>query len=229
MGILGILGFGKKEKPPFKVPREVSALRTRIDAEERENYPNLDRYKEIRRDAERVFKNLDAIIAARAYADEAIRIEEDIRKKLERLTQKIRNNMREAKKEGSQDYVEKNIDYLERKSTRNNAKTLFTEFLDAHELFITCCNEGRAERGEEIDSATARLINAMAELNINFFTPHGQDRELQGLKEKTLAKAAALEAYFKENAARLEEKRMKERISSNIQKILAAAKRLSSQ
>ncbi|HEX9022138.1 MAG TPA: hypothetical protein VF903_12860 [Nitrospirota bacterium] len=226
MGILDLFAFGKKEKPPFKVPREVSALRTRIDAEDRENYPNLERYKDIRRDAELVYKRLHALIAEGQYAEEAIRIEEDIRKKLERLTQKIKNNMREAKKEGSQDYVDKNIDYLERKSIRNSAKTLFTEFLDAYELFLACCNEEKGGRGEAIDSAAVALINTMAELNISFFTVHDRDMEIQGLKEKTLAKVAGLDDYFRENTARLEENGMKARVAANLQKLSVAAKRL---
>ena len=37
MGIADIFGFGKKEKTPFKIPREVSELRTRIETENREN------------------------------------------------------------------------------------------------------------------------------------------------------------------------------------------------
>jgi hypothetical protein len=227
MGIADMFGFGKKEKTPFKVPREVSALRTRIDAEERENYPNLGRYKEIMRDAERACENLNVLIAGKEYSEEAIRIKEDIRKKLDGLANKIKSNMREAKKEGSQDYVEKNIDYLERKSTRDKAKTLFTDFLEAYDLFMASCNEGTAAQRGAIDSATETMIHSISDLNSTYFKVHGQDREIRGLKEKLLEKAAALDAFFKEHAARLEGGGLKAYADLDVQRIVAATKKIS--
>lgn len=227
MGIADIFGFGKKEKTPFKLPREVTELRTRIETENRENYPNLIRYQEIIRDSKLVNKRLQDIIAQKEHAAEASRIMEDFKNKLARLAEKIEKNKKEARKEGKQDYVERNIDYLERKSMRNNAKTLFTDFLEAHELFLVFCKEGRSGQEDALDSATARLINAITELHYKFFRAHGQDTEIRGLKDKTLGKISELAKFFEENEGSLQEKGLKNRVETNLTKLLDAAKVLS--
>ncbi len=229
MGIADIFGFGKKEKTPFKIPREVSELRTRIDTENRENYPNLVRYQEIVRDAKSVKIKLHDLIAQKEHAAEAGRIIDDLKNKLARLAEKIEKNKQEARKEGKQDYVEKNIDYLERKSMRNNAKTLFTVFLEAHELFLAFCKNGRPGQEDALDSATTRLINAITELHYNFFKAYGQDTEIRGLKDKTLGKISELAKSFEENEGSLEEKGLKTRAETNLKKLLEATKGLSAQ
>jgi hypothetical protein len=227
MGIADLFGFGKKEKTPFKIPREVSELRTRIETENRENYPNLVRYQEIIRDAKLVKIKLQDLIAQKEHAAEAGRIIDDLNNKLARLAEKIGKNKQEARKENKQDYIEKNIDYLERKSMRNNAKTLFTDFLEAHGLFLAFCKEGRPGQEEALDSATARLINAITKLHYNFFKAHGQDTEIQGLKDKTLVKISELAKSFEENEGSLQEKGLKGRAETNLKKLLDAAKGLS--
>jgi predicted outer membrane protein len=227
MGIADLFGFGKKEKAPFKIPREVSELRTRIETENRENYPNLVRYQEIIRDAKSVKMKLQELIAQKEHAAEASRIMDDLQNKLARLAEKIGKNKQEARKENKQDYVEKNIDYLERKSMRNNAKTLFTDFLEAHTLFLVFCKEGRPGQEEALDSATARLINAITELHYNFFKVYGQDSEIRGLKDKTLVKISELVKSFEENEGNLQEKGLKTLTEMNLKNVLIAAKGLS--
>ncbi len=227
MGIADIFGFGKKEKAPFRIPPEVSELRTRIETENRENYPNLVRYREIIRDAKLVSKKLHDLIAQKEHAAEASRILDDLKKKLTRLAEKVEKNKQEAKKEGKPDYVESNIDYLERKSMRNKAKTLFTDFLEAHESFVVFCKEGRPGQEDALDSATARLINAVTELQYNFFKAYGQDTEIRGLKDETLGKISVLTKTFEENEGSLQEKGLKTRVETNLKNLLEATKGLS--
>ena len=157
MGIADFFGFGKKEekkKTPFRIPAEASAISTIIDAENRENYPKLARYQEIAKGVKDVFAKLDAIIAQGEHAEEAIRIKEDIKKKMGQLTEKINKNKEAAKKENDEDYVADNMAYLERKSMRNQAKTLFTECLYAIEAIMKCCKEERLKNRTMIESAT---------------------------------------------------------------------------
>ena len=130
MGIADLFGFGKKGKKPFKIPKEVIELRDRIKAEERENYPTLAHYQEIVREADQVYDILNAIIRKKDHAEEASGIKEDVRKKMEGLSAKIKRNLHEAQRESKPDFVGKNIDYLNRKSIRNHAKTLFTKLLE---------------------------------------------------------------------------------------------------
>jgi len=160
----------------FRVPREVVALRGRIEMESKENFPNLARYEEIVRDADAVYRSLDKIIANIEHADDAARIQDDIRKKLDALGVKIKSNVNEGR-----DYIEKNIDYLERKSTRNSAKTLFTEFLEAYELFLSRCREGKSGQGASLDSATDAMINGLSTLNSRFIKVYPKDHEIQEL------------------------------------------------
>jgi hypothetical protein len=227
MGLGDIFGFGKEEQKPFKIPREVTALRIRIEAENRENFPSLVRYKEMIKDAELVYKNLNDMIKNKEHVEEAIRIREDIKKRMEGLAEKIYKNIRESKKEGKEDYVEKKIDYLERKSIRNQAKTLFTEILLEVESIITFCKEGRLEHERTIDSAMIALIKTISELNNNFFKEHGGDKEIKGLKEQVLKRMSDLSNFFKENKACLKEKGLEVEAESNLKKIHEMIKKLS--
>jgi hypothetical protein len=227
MGIGDIFGLGKKEKVAFKVPRDVLELRTRIEAEQRENFPNAARYEEITRNAKQVVSMLQDIVAQKEHAAEASKIMEDIKNRLAKLADKIEKNRQETKKEGKQDYVEKNIDYLERKSIRNSAKTLFTDFLDAYESFIACCKDGKPGQGEAMHSAAVRMIKAMSELHHNFFKKHGQDTEISGLRDMILEKISALDELLRNNDTTLEQNGLKERALATLYKFKEAVKVLS--
>jgi hypothetical protein len=229
MGIGNLFGLGKNEKIAFKVPREVSELRTRIEAEQRENFPNSVRYQELTRDAKQLINVLQDVIAQKEHAAEAGKIMEDIKNKLAKLADKIEKNRLEAKKEGKQDYVEKNIDYLERKSIRNHAKTLFTDFLNAYESFIACCKDEKPGQGEAMHSAAVQLLKAMSELHHNFFTKHGQDTEISGLRDMILEKISALGELVRKNEKTLEMNGLKERALANLYKFREAAQTLSEQ
>jgi hypothetical protein len=147
---------------------------------------------------------------------------------MEMLAEKIRNNMRGAKKQDGRDYVEKNIDYLERKSVRNSAKTLFTEFLEAHELFMKCCKEGRPDDKRAIEAAAAHLIKILSDLDRDYARVYREDMEIQGLKTKAFDKITDLINFFKEHRPHFEEKGLKTIVETSIQKILDAPKALSS-
>jgi len=218
MGFGDLFGFGKKEEAPFRVPREISELRTRIETEGRERYPSVDRYKEITRIASSVYDYLDGMIAKKEHAEEATRVREDIRKKLEGLGEKIQRNADEAKKEGKQDYVERNIDYLERKSMRNHAKTVFTEFLEEAERVKIFCAGGRLENGQTIESVIAKLFKTLSELSHNFIQKYGNDTDIQALKDKTLEKLSELDALFREHRMRFREKGLEANVEASLAK-----------
>jgi hypothetical protein len=225
MGIANIFGFGKKEekkKTPFRIPAEASAISTIIEAENRENYPKLDRYQEIVNGVKDVFTQLDAIIAKGEHAEEAIRIKEDIRKKMGQLTEKINKNKEAAKKEYNQDYIENNMEYLERKSMRNQAKTLFAECLDAIESIMKCCKEERLKNGTTMESATDELIRAMSALNNSYFKKHVEDKEIKNMREELLKKIEGLNNYFEKNRDRIKEQGLEERARSVIAEIARA-------
>jgi hypothetical protein len=224
---MGLFGIGKKEKPPFKIPREVTALRNSIESESRENFPNLARYQEIAREAELVCRNLDAVIAQKEYAEEAARLRDDIKSRIARLADKISRNRKGAAKEDKEDYVERNIDYLRRKSVRNNAKTLFTEFLEQLESIKKCCRGERVDHDRTMDSIAMDLIKTVSALNSNFFRQHGADREIVGLKNEVLSKLAGLNRFVSENKARIAEQGLETKAASNMMKLLALVKDIS--
>lgn len=219
MGIGDMFGFGKKEKKPFRTPKEVYDLRAKIEKEERENYPNLAHYKVLARDAEAVYGTLKAIIAKQEYADEAIKVRDDIKKRMDKLAAKIKINIKESKKERDPDYMEKKIDYLERKSTRDKAKTLFVEFLEECDLFMKICNEGRCEHPETLYATTEKVIKTVSDLHDNFIMVY-DDKEIQGLQEKALAKILALTRYCEENRACLETQGLRADVEPNVNKLL---------
>jgi predicted ribosome quality control (RQC) complex YloA/Tae2 family protein len=227
MGIGDLLGLGKKEKVAFRAPREVSELRTRIDAEQRENFPNAARFQEITQYAKQIIEILQDTVAQKEHSAEATKIIDDIKNRLAKLADKIEKNKREANKEGKQDYVEKKIDYLERRSTRNSAKTLFIDFLDSYEVFIACCKDGKPGQGEAMHSAAVQLLKVMSELHHNFFKKHGQDTEISGLRDKILEKISALDDVVRENERTLESSGLKERALANLYKLKEAAAVLS--
>jgi cell fate (sporulation/competence/biofilm development) regulator YlbF (YheA/YmcA/DUF963 family) len=218
MGIADMFGFGKKA--PFRAPREVADIRNKIAAELRENYPNLARYRVIKNEVEWVVQQMNDLIAEKEYSAEAMSIRDELQKRIDDLTAKIKKNTSESAPEGGQDYVEKNIDYLERKSIRNKAKTLFTVFLEAQEAFTEYCREGRRDQVIEVGRVTDKIIDTVAELSSKFFKKYGQDKEIQGMQEKVLAKISELNDSFKENSGRLEQQGLKTAVDANVQKIL---------
>ncbi len=229
MGIADIFGFGKKEakkKAPFRIPAEAAAISTIIDAENRENFPKLARYQEIEKDFEFVLSRIDAIIAQGEHAEEAIRIKEDIKKKMGQLTEKINNNKAAAIKDNKEDYVADNMAYLERKNMRNQAKTIFAECLDAIESIMKCCKEERLKNGTTMESATDELIRAMSALNNSYFKKHVEDKEIKNMREELLKKIEGLNNYFEKNRDRIKEQGLEERARSVIAEI-ARATRLS--
>jgi hypothetical protein len=230
MGIADIFGFGKKEEKkntPFRIPAEASAISTIIDAENRENYPKLARYQEIVKDVKVVFAQLDAIIAQGEHAESAIRIKEDIKKKMGQLTEKINKNKEAAQKESNEDYVANNMEYLERKGMRNQAKTLFTECLIAIEAIMKCCQEKKLKNGTTMESATGELIKAMSALHTDYFKKHSDDKEIKSIREELLRKIKGLNAYFETNRDRIKEQGMEEHAQSVLAEIARAAGRLS--
>lgn len=228
MGIADIFGFGKKEKRTLlKIPGEVSAIRTRIEAENRENYPNLARYQEIVKSVKVVFAQLDAIIAQGKYAEEAVRTKEDIKKKMGQLTEKINRNKEAAKKESNGDYVASNMEYVERKSMRNQAKTLFTECLDAIEAMMKCCQKEKSKDGTMIESATGELLKAMSALHNDYFKKYGDDKEIKNMREELLKKIEGLNNYFEQNKDRVKEQGLEEQARSVLAEIANAARNLS--
>jgi hypothetical protein len=229
MGIADIFGFGKKEKKkkaPFRIPAEATAISTIIEAENRENYPKLDRYKEIVDGVRNVFTQLDAIIAKGEHAEEAVRIKEDIRKKMGQLTEKINKNKEAAKKEHNEDYIENNMEYLERKSMRNQAKTLFTECLDSIEALMQCCQGDPSKNTAMIDSATNGLVKGMSVLHNDYFKKHAEDKEIKNMKEELLKKIEGLNTYFEKNRNRIKEQGLEDQARSVIAEIARATRRL---
>ena len=230
MGIADIFGFGKKvgeKKTPFRIPAEASAISTIIDAENRENYPKLARYQEIVKQVKVVSAQLDAIIAQGEYAEAAIRIREDIKKKMGQLTEKININKEAAQKENNEDYIADNMEYLERKSMRNQAKTLFTECLDAIEAMMQCCQGERPKNKTMLESATGELIKAMSALHTAYFKKHSDDKEIKSIREELLKKIEGLNAYFETNRDRIREQGLEEHALSVLAEIARATKRLS--
>ena len=220
MGFANMFGLGKKKtKIPFKVPGAVSALRAGIEDENRENYPKLARYQEIVNSARVTYKQLDVIIEQAEYAEEATRIKEDLQKRMDRLTQKINANKREAGKEEGKDYVESNLAYLERKGRRNQAKTLFTECLDAFESIMTYYKGEHLKHGATIEAVTGDVVKAIATLKNDFFKVYGEDKEIKEIRAKLLEKIQDLNAFFKENKEGLKEKGLETKARSVLKEI----------
>jgi len=101
MGISKLLGFGKKgQSKDTKVKMlaqaslEVNLLRGRIDAENRENFPNLANYKDLYKDAQAVYRILDTMIVNKDHADDALRMRDDLKNKLDALGAKIKRNLK---------------------------------------------------------------------------------------------------------------------------------------
>jgi len=186
MGLIKKIGFGKKD--PFKAPQEVMVLRMKIEAENRENFPHLARYKELVREAGQVYQLLDAVVTQKRYAEEAARISEDIRKRLDGLAERIRNNARDAAAEAGSGSGDTKMDRLAQKSIRDSAKTLFTEFLEGHDQLSSCIHDAKPGCVRNVDALSSAMIRAMTALNDDYFTKHGSDSEIAGLKILLLTK-----------------------------------------
>jgi len=85
--------LSSKIRKVLPIDREVNSLRSRIDSEYRENFPSLERYKELCKDADVVCRFLDSMIAKKDHEHDAIRLRGELRKKIEVLGAKIRSNL----------------------------------------------------------------------------------------------------------------------------------------
>ena len=227
MGFIKKIGLGKKE--PYRVPREAVALRTKIEAESRENFPHLARYKDLMRDAAQVYALLDAEVAKKTYAEEAAKLGDEIRKKLDGLAERIRTNAREAAAEaGGDSGGDAKMDMLAQKSMRDSAKTLVAAFLEAHERLFSCIQDAAPGCSGAVDAASTAMIRAMASLNEDYFTKHGNDSEIAGLKELVLSKTADIDRSFNENRSRLRELALESAIEPQVRRLLTASRGLSS-
>ena len=103
MGISKLFSLKIKEKSKGKdtevkmvsqVSLEVNSLCSIIDSECRENFPNVARYKDLYREAQVVYRTLDAMIVNKDHADDGIKMREDLRKKLDVLGAKIKRNVK---------------------------------------------------------------------------------------------------------------------------------------
>jgi hypothetical protein len=220
--VLGrLFGLGKQTEP-FRAPREVNAVRMRIDSESRENFPNLSRYKEIARETEVACSLLDDLIVQGAYADEARKSRDDLQRKLSVLAAKIKGNMRDGRQEkGGADFVDKNIDYLERKSMRNGAKDLFVDFLEAHDAL------SQSSGLDALEASTLRIVTVLTDLNERFLRPFPADQELQSVRAQVLEKMTGLNAFFNENKDRFVELDMLEVAAASQRRLAEAARSLS--
>jgi hypothetical protein len=224
MGIADLFGFGKKTKPPFKIPGYVSALRTKIEDENRENYPNFARYQEILNNTRVTYKKLGDIISQGEYVKEALRIKEDLEKRIDRLTEKVNKNKLEAKQESGTDYVESNLEYLERKSRRNQAKTIYTECLESFESITAYFKEERMKHGTSLESVIGELRTAISTLNKNYLNIYGKDKEIQEIRGKLLGKVRDLNDFIEENKERLKEKGLESKAQSTLREINESSK-----
>jgi hypothetical protein len=101
MSIVKIFGLriGKEKSLSTKIrkvlpiDRAVQSLRSRIDSEYRENFPSLARFKELCADAAYVNGILDSMIEKKEHGDDAIRMRDELGKKIEALGAKIRSNL----------------------------------------------------------------------------------------------------------------------------------------
>jgi len=82
-----------KVKKSHPISQEVNSLHSRIDSEYRENFPSLARYKELCMDATAVYRILDSMIERKNHEDDASKMRDDLRKKLDALGAKIRANL----------------------------------------------------------------------------------------------------------------------------------------
>jgi predicted transcriptional regulator len=219
MGIADMFGLGKKTKIPFRIPGDVSALRSRIAEENRENYPNFAKYQDIFNDVRVTCKKLDDIIARTEYGEEAFRVKEDLKKRMDHLTEKVNKNRNEAMQEDGKDLVVDNLEYLERKGRRDQAKTLFTECLEAFESIMTYYKEERLKHGSSIEAVTGDLIKAIESMNKNFFKIYGEDREIKELISKLLEKIQDLNEFFEANELSIKEKGLDIKARSGLKEI----------
>jgi hypothetical protein len=209
---------GKEEKKPFRIPREIADLRMRIETESRERYPRLASFQEITKKAEIIYHYLDNIISQKEHAEEAARIREDIRIKLDGLGKKIDANLQEARKEDKKDYVESNLDYLQRKIMRDSAKTLFIALLETADFVERFARGDRSEPERRIESVVEEYFKNLSELNIKYFQVHGTDLEVQALKERTLRKLTEFDTVFQTNRSRFREHGLESIVESGLDK-----------
>ncbi|MFA5073158.1 MAG: hypothetical protein WC539_04600 [Nitrospirota bacterium] len=228
---MGLFDFGKQEKKPFKVPQEIHQVRMHIEAETQERYPRLHRYQEIVFEIKSAYKALDVLASQHAYSTEIQKIKEDLGRKLDTLRKKISANKLESGYDensyvekntsrlgNKQDFMERNIDYLERKSMRNNAKTLFTDFLDDSETILLFANQEKMPSEKNMESVIHHLFQTVSDLNSQFFKLFAADVEIQSLKKKTLEKIIEIDACFNEQRSFFRSRGLEPNLELQLQK-----------
>jgi len=221
-----LFGFGKKEKPPFKTPQEVIALRSRIETLTRENFPNLAQFREIASEAERVYKSLNAVIAAKDYATEATKLRDDLAARLSRLVAKINKNRQEAAKNDKEDYIDDNLEYLQRKSVRDTAKSLFADFLEQCQALRKCFRAEPMEHNRTVESISLELIRTLTDLNSRFFKEHSADKEIDSMKHEVLQGITELKDFLDQNRQAINDLGLGTRAEAAVTKITTAAKEI---
>ena len=223
MGIGDRFGFGKKE--PYRVPREIAVLRTRIEAEARENFPQLARFRELEQEAKQVYRLLNTVIAQKEYAEEASKISADIRKKLEALAARIRKSAHEAAVEASGG----TMDLLAQKNLRDSAKTVFAAFLEGHQLFISTLKLNGPDSAGKLTTAASSMIKSLTILQNDYFSKHQSDEEIQWLRDHAREKVSELYTVVQQYKSAMSDHAVASIVEGHLDRILAAAVRRSAE
>ena len=218
-----LFGFGKKN-PPFKTPQEVIALRSRIETLTRENFPNLAQFREVAIETERVYKSLDALIAAKDYAAEATKLRDDLSARLSKLAAKINKNRQEAARNGKEDYIDDNLEYLQRKSVRDTAKSLFMDFIELGQALRRCFLAEPMEHNRTLEMISRDMIRTLTDLNVRFFKDHSKDKEIGNMKHEVLQGVEDLKVFLDQNRQAINDRGLGTRADTAITKITIAAK-----
>ncbi len=218
-----LFGFGKnkKEKEPFKTPREVISLRNRIDSQMHENFPNLAHYRELADEVELVCRNLNAVIARNEHAEEAARLRDDLAARLSRLAAKISKNRRAGA--GKEECFDK-LDSLQRESVRNTAERLFMDFLEHVASFRKCCMGERIEHDRTLESISRDIINTVDALKQGFFKQHVTNPEIDSMKREVAYTAGELNDFMERNRPAISANGLEARATAAVTNIMNAVK-----
>jgi len=88
-----------KKKKLFRIPRELVHVRASIEAELRENYPSVVRYRELLKDVRSGMRHLDDMIAKHVHAEEAQKVRTSLEDLMDELSTKILKNTIQGKKD----------------------------------------------------------------------------------------------------------------------------------
>ncbi len=219
--------FGWNSKSLYKPPPELIALRGSIDAQLRENFPNLEQYQDIAKEAESVFRELNAVIRGKEHAEEATRLREDLKARLSRLAAKINKNRRDTGG-GSEQLDVEEINALRKKRLRDDAKSRMMDLREQVESLKKCCLGEEVPQGKTLDSMTMDLVKTIAALNDGFFKEHRGDREIDGLKREILNLAGWLSEFVDQNKQAISSKGLESKAAMVVMKITIAVNTISS-